>query len=463
MKTRSCDPEGKRLPIKLDSTSNGEFEPLPLSPVHRHANALAHDAASANAKRLGMGRREFLVSAMGSASTLLAFNAAYEAHGTTGGAYELEQEAGLDPDVALKRLGQREFIFDVQGHFVGKSWAPRHSLGGADKFVKDIFLDSDTDMMVLSFIPSTRRDEILPISEADAVRQIVDKLQGTKRLMIHGRVNPNQPGDTDDMAELAQKWKVAAFKCYTQWGPNGRGFYLTDDVSVRMIERARSLGVRNICVHKGLPLSNESLEHSTCADVGPIAKRFPDMRFLIYHSGFVTTETEGPYNEKRNNGVDRLVRSARENGIGAGGNIYPELGSTWRTLMRDPNQAAHTLGKLIKQFGENNVLWGSDCIWYGSPQDQIQAFRAFQISREFQDKFGYPSMTPALRAKIFGLNAAKVYGIDVAEVLERAATDDIGRARAEYRAEPNPHFRTFGPKTRREFLELRRLNGGLPI
>ncbi|HYR91835.1 MAG TPA: amidohydrolase family protein [Terriglobia bacterium] len=462
MNIRSCDPDGKRLPVKLDSTSNGEFEPLPLLPVHRHANSLAREAAGANAKRLGMGRRDFLVSAMGAASTLLAFNSAFASIGRTGGGYEIEQEAALDPDLALKRLGQREFIFDVQGHFVGKSWVSRHSLGGADRFVKDVFLDSDTDMMVLSFIPSTRRDEILPISEADAVRQIVDKLQGTKRLMIHGRVNPNQPGDTDDMTELAQKWKVAAFKCYTQWGPNGRGFYLTDDIAVRMIEKARSLGVRNICIHKGLPLGDESLEHSTCADVGPIAKRFPDMKFLIYHSGYVMTGTEGPYNEKRSDGVDRLVRSGRENGIGAGGNIYPELGSTWRALMRDPNQAAHTLGKLIKQFGEDNVLWGSDSIWYGSPQDQIQTFRSFQISREFQDKFGYAPMTPRLRAKIFGLNAAKVYGVNLDEVLKRAATDDIGRARAEYLSAPDPHFLTFGPKTRREFLELRRLHRGLP-
>ena len=462
MKTRSCDPDGKRLPVKLDSTSNGEFAPPPLYPVHRRANALAHETASANAKRLGMARRDFLVSAMGAASTFLAFNSAFAAIGKTGGRYEIEQEAALNQDLALQRLGQREFIFDVQGHFVGKRWERRHSLGGADRFVKDVFLDSDTDMMVLSFIPSTRRDEFLPVSEADAVRQIVDRLQGTKRLMIHGRVNPNQPGDTDDMAELAQKWKVAAFKCYTQWSPNGRGFYLTDDIAVRMIEKARSLGVRNICIHKGLPLGDESYEHSLCTDVGPIARRFPDMKFLIYHSGYVMTETEGPYNEKRSGGVDRLVRSARENGIGAGGNIYPELGSTWRALMRDPDQAAHTLGKLIKQFGQDNVLWGSDSIWYGSPQDQIQAFRTFQISREFQDKFGYAPITPGLRAKIFGLNAARVYGINPDEVLERAAIDDIGRARAEYRSAPDPHFLTFGPKTRREFLELRRLHRGLP-
>ena len=52
------------------------------------------------------------------------------------------------------------------------------------------------------------------------------------------------------------------------------------------------------------------------------------------------------------------------------------------------------------------MLWGTDSIWYGSPQDQIQAFRTFQIAPELRAKYGYPEITPALRAKIFGLNAS---------------------------------------------------------
>ena len=87
--------------------------------------------------------------------------------------------------------------------------------------------------------------------------------------------------------------------------------------------------------------------------------------------------------------------------------MYPELGSTWRLAMRDPDTAAHTIGKLVKYCGENNVLWGTDSIWYGSPQDQIQAFRTFQIAPELRDKHGYPEMTPALRAKIFGTQCAE--------------------------------------------------------
>jgi len=207
-----------------------------------------------------------------------------------------------------------------------------------------------------------------------------------------------------------------------------------------------------ICVHKGLPFGSRSYEHSQCSDIGVVAKRFPDVNFLIYHSGFVTSVKEGPYGKK--DGIDTLIRSLEENGLKPGSNVYAELGSTWRFLMRDPEQAAHAMGKLIKHCGEDNVLWGTDSIWYGSPQDQIVAFRAFQISRELRERHGYPEITPALRAKILGLNAAKVYGISAEEVKKVISRDRISAEKMAYSEKPDPHFLTYGPKTRREFLAL---------
>ena len=102
----------------------------------------------------------------------------------------------------------------------------------------------------------------------------------------------------------------------------------------------------------------------------------------------------------------RWSQLARRNGVARTRTSIAELGSTWRFLsMRDPDEAAHALGKLFKYCGENNVLWGTDSIWYGSPQDQIQAFRTFQIAPELRDKYGYPEITPELRPKVFALNA----------------------------------------------------------
>src|SRR5689334_10725398 len=82
---KEIDPDGTRLPIKLDSTSNGEFVPVPLDAANREANRLAHQQASENARRRGVTRRRFLTSACGAASTLLAFNAANAAARRAGG------------------------------------------------------------------------------------------------------------------------------------------------------------------------------------------------------------------------------------------------------------------------------------------------------------------------------------------------------------------------------------------
>jgi predicted TIM-barrel fold metal-dependent hydrolase len=448
------DPKGTRLPIKLDTTSNGEFMPVPLSPANREANRRAHEAAARNAKRLDVAKRSFLVSACGAASTLLAFNAANAAAGRTGGYFDLPHEAALDQQLARVQVGpaKDELIFDVQGHFVD---TPKGNPRGPEVFIKDVFMDSDTDLMVLSFVPSTRESEPVTIQAADAVRQIVARLQGTHRLLLHGRVNPNQAGDLETMDELKERWGVSAWKTYTQYGPGGRGYFLTDDVGMRFIEKARTLGVKVICIHKGLPFGKQSYEHSQCSDVGAAAKRFPDVKFLIYHSGFVSSVREQPYDHgAQRDGIDTLVRSLIENGVKPGSNVYAELGSTWRFLVRDPEQAAHAMGKLLKYCGEDNVLWGTDSIWYGSPQDQIQAFRTFQISADLRAKHGYPEITPALRAKIFGLNGAKVYGLSAAEVKKYTSRDPVAEEKAAYQERPEPSFLTYGPKTRREFLNL---------
>jgi predicted TIM-barrel fold metal-dependent hydrolase len=216
-----------------------------------------------------------------------------------------------------------------------------------------------------------------------------------------------------------------------------------------------------ICVHKGIPFGQQSYEHSQCSDIGVVAKRFPDVSFLIYHSGFVPGKPEQAYDHAaRRDGVDTLIRSLVENDVKPNSNVYAELGSTWRFIMREPNTAAHTLGKLFKYVGEDNVLWGTDSIWYGSPQDQIQAFRTFQISPELCAKHGYPQITADLRAKVFGLSATRPYGISAEEIRQVARRDRVAQERLAYREQPDPHYLTYGPKTRREFLNLLSWNGG---
>jgi predicted TIM-barrel fold metal-dependent hydrolase len=235
------------------------------------------------------------------------------------------------------------------------------------------------------------------------------------------------------------------------------------DVGIPFIEQARALGVHNICIHKGLLFSGFPEEYGRCADVGRAARLYPDMNFIIYHSGYEAGTEEGPFDPDRaERGVDVLIKSVQDNDIGPNGNVYAELGSTWRFVMRDPTTAAHLLGKLLTHIGQDNVLWGTDSIWYGSPQDQIQAFRSFQIADDLIEAHGYPQLTPELKAKVFGLNGARVYRVEVPEQKRKTELDPVGRRKAAYRDRADPTFETFGPRTDREYEALLAERGGLP-
>lgn len=102
-------------------------------------------------------------------------------------------------------------------------------------------------------------------------------------------------------------------------------------------------------------------------------------------------------------------------------------------------------------------MWGTDAVWYGSPQPEIMAFRAFTIAEAHREAFGYPELTPAVKAKVFGLNAARLFGIDPAATRCALDGDALAAARAEHAsyvregaiAEP---WAPRGPATRREVL-----------
>ena len=119
------DPDGSRLPIKLDTATNGEFLPSPLQEHVKESIKTASSQASKNAKRLNQGRREFLVSASGAATCLLAMNHAAASAGQTGGLFDLPEDSALDDQLAEAEIGKKEFVFDIQTHHFNtvESWS----------------------------------------------------------------------------------------------------------------------------------------------------------------------------------------------------------------------------------------------------------------------------------------------------------------------------------------------------
>ncbi|MGA9521652.1 MAG: amidohydrolase family protein [Myxococcaceae bacterium] len=481
---KSAREEPLRLPVKIDTTTNGEFWPRPLPPQLQRLKRSAMKAAGENARLLGVSRRDYLRTTCGAATVFLALNQL----GCVGGRYNVSPESDRDQAAADAALRGGEFIFDVQTHEVttDRAWleidrpnvgdflkqVPQARCGGPswvdcfteDVLIREVFLDSDTQYGVLSALWGEPHPT--PIDLAAHTRERVAKLEGNHRLQIHGIVQPNSAQSPEEVRErmqaLRDEWQISAWKLYPVWGPDGRGYRLDGGLGMRTLQQGLDLGVPLFAVHKGLPLPGMDPTYTRPDDVGPAARAFPNATFLIYHSGFEDGHTEGPYDPNADRGVDVLIRSLEENGITGDGNVYAELGSTWHSVMRNPDEAAHTIGKLLKHLGEDRILWGTDCVWYGSPQDQIQAFRAFEISPEFQERYGYPALTAERKRKIFGLNAARVYGVNLDELRKAQRTDNVSRARAEYANAPSPTFQTYGPRTRREMLSLLRRSGGRP-
>ena len=203
-------------------------------------------------------------------------------------------------------------------------------------------------MMVLSFVPSKPDAEPLTIQGADAVRQIIERMEGMHRLLLHGRVNPNQAGDLERMDELKERWGVSAWKTYTQFGPGGNGYFLSDDIGMQFIEKARKLGVKVICVHKGLPFGKQSYNTANAATSVLLPNAFRTFRSWSTIRALLPASRTGLSGQGADDGIDTLIRSLIDNEVAPNSNVYAELGSTWRYLMRDPDAAAHVLGKLVK-------------------------------------------------------------------------------------------------------------------
>jgi len=498
MREKKTDPElPVLLPFRPGIVSNGEFLPPEPNRRHRRAAQIALERAEAIARSRGVDRRRFLLGMGGLAVTLGALNLAAcgdDGDEQPGGRFEVPTDA--DPDAVCAMLEGDEFIFDIQTHHVTAEGPWRENNAGMEAFIRqihpgcdeadivecasryhylqDIFLESDTTVAVLSDTPTpSDNSDPLTFEEMRRTREIIDMLTtgGASRLLLHSIVVPNV-GSLDEQLDLmqarAETMDVAAWKVYTPYGGTiGRGWFLDDEeFGIPMIERARELGVKTICAHKGLPLFGFDPSYASPRDIGVVAAAYPDVQFVVYHSGWDPNNAgaEGPYDPDDPRGVDALIKSLEDNGVPPNANVWAELGSTWRDVMSDPTQAAHVLGKLLTYVGEDRVLWGTDCIWYGAPQPQIVGFRTFQIDETLREEHGYPELTPELKAKVFGRNAAQLYGIDADAQRCAIERDAVEEFRGTYRElEPDTHeprWASRGPVTRREVFRWFMANGG---
>ncbi|WP_328303603.1 amidohydrolase family protein [Actinomycetospora sp. NBC_00405] len=219
--------------------------------------------------------------------------------------------------------------------------------------------------------------------------------QHPDKFIVNCRFDPRDgdAGMREFEAEV-EKWHPKGIKLYTaEWNGDSRGFKLSDPECYRFLERAQELGIKNVHVHKGptiWPLDKDAFDVS---DVDHAATDFQGLNFIIEHVGLPRIE-------------DFCFMATQEP------NVYAGLSVVTGGLMHArPRFFAKVMGELLFWVGEDKMTFGSDYnIW--TPQWQVEGLVDwdFPEGHDFDD---YPRLGVDGKKKILGLNAAKLYDIDV--------------------------------------------------
>jgi len=459
-------------PVPTQVVSNEEFLPPPQSTKQAQVEWLILRASERLGSKLGINRREFLKTTGGMALAFLTMNQVF------GKFFDVLEVEAAEPQAVQARKGDIPFIFDVQTHYVSSSFKEpgwKEGLLGLrrrardmgfnpklagdtgtmadlswENYIKEVFLDSDTSLGLISTPPGPYPWEaVVPPKEMTHIRDEINRLTDSQRMLAHGLVMPQLgPVDLEYMDQQAETFKVDAWKCYTGAPPKGfeHGWWLNDEtIAYPMLEKAQTLGITNICIHKGLPLGPVA-DYNHPRDILKAATDFPKLNFLVYHSGFVGTSRLNLEKAKQGEIPWTTEFCALKKKQPTLTNIYMELGSTFGQLViTEPLICAHLLGHILSAFGDDHLIWGTDSIWYGTPQWQIEAFRRFLIPEELQEKQGYPALTKNLKAKVFGLNAAKLFRVDVDAKRNALPKDYLSHLKMAYLEEgPSPSHHAYG-------------------
>jgi predicted TIM-barrel fold metal-dependent hydrolase len=452
-------------PIPVQFVSSDEFMPSPQSPQQKEFEARVKDLGARLAKRHGMTRRRFFKTAGGMAAAFVAMNEVYAKR--TQPVYHVERGEATSLDVAQARADglKDQFVMDMHTHFlrddtpirtfvaqreaVGKAgWNP--ALAGRPQtiddlkfpnYFKEIFLDSDTKVACISGSYSV--DEKYSFLTNDMKRDAREKINreaGTRRMYAHAIFTPGWPGWLDKVDEENERLRPDAWKGYTIGDNTNKHlskfpFRLDDEKLMypfyeklvkAMAKHPDRPGLGNVCIHKGLfPPSVEAqyphlLGYCNVNDVGKAARDWPMLNFIVYHSAYRWVAGPGGTAE---NAWDQLQRMGRVDWVTdlahipsqyGVSNVYADLGQIFaHSNMAEPRVAAYMLGIMIAGMGADHVVWGTDALWTGSPQWQIEALRRMEIPDDLQRKYGLAPMGPAdgpVKRAILGENNARLYG-----------------------------------------------------
>jgi predicted TIM-barrel fold metal-dependent hydrolase len=457
-------------PIPTQSVSSDEFMPGPQTVAQRRVEARIKELGRDLARQHGMTRRRFFQTAAGMAAAFVAMNDVY------GSLFDVSRGEAQTPELAKERATalSKQFVMDCHTHFlrddtrimtfvrqreaVGEAgWNPDlvgkpQTIGDLKfaNYLKEIFLDSDTKVAMISGAPSDILQDWFLTNEMKAeARARVNREAGARRMLAHAIFTPGQPGWLEAVDRAISELKPDSFKGYTIGDNTNKQIskypWRMDDekVTYRAYEKFLKAGLVNVCVHKGLfPPSVERqfphlLAYSDVRDVAKAAKDWPQLNFIIYHSAYRTAgggKAEEAWAQFEKTGriewVTDLAEIPARHGVT---NVYGDLGQIFaQSTVADPRLCAAMLGQLVQGLGADHVVWGSDAVWTGSPQWQIEALRRLEIPEDMQKQHGFKPVGPAVgpvKSAILGENNARLYRYDRRAAL---ATDRLAVAKEAY-------------------------------
>jgi predicted TIM-barrel fold metal-dependent hydrolase len=459
-------------PIPTQIVSNGEFNPPPQTREQARVEQRVKDLADELSRKHGMDRRRFLASSAGMAAGFLAMNEVF------GPLFDVSRAEAAEPGMADNRAKglAGQFIFDDQTHFVRDDFKQEGLLGLAkyakatwnpklmgenslarfkfENYVKEIYVDSDTKVALLSGAPFDDPTwNLLTNDQIAAARTAVNRVAGSRRLLGHSLFTPKRAGWLDEVDRCIADVHPDSWKGYTIGDPlfpsKLQSYWRMDDEKLMypFYEKAVKAGITTFCIHKGiLPVDYEKSwpevwKYNTAWDIGKAAKDWPQLNFVIYHAA-LRLFLEPPDammaafdKTGRIEWATDLAEIPAKYGVN---NVYGELGTSFATsAVSNPRFSAAVLGTLVRGMGADHVVWGSDSVWYGSPQWQIEALRRLEIPEEMQKKHGFAPLGAAngiVKQAIFGGNSARLYNVDVRSALGEITNDKIAAIRTEYAA-----------------------------
>lgn len=326
------------------------------------------------------------------------------------------------------------------------------------QFIKDVYLDSQVTIGLLSNVTASmvqiegerpraprnaeeaQRGEVLTAAQTAAARNFVNKISGSTRMLCHGLLYVGK-GNLEWIQQQTDQNEPDSWKGYNisnaakvdqdpnslmrQWRHDDEDVaYPTWELIQKNYERLkqRRPGFNNICVHKGLAPGPPDPLRGHPGDLPKAARDWPKLNFISYHACiqpnfFLADTLKSIQDGNLRGGVPNISWTTEYAQLVQDlSNCYAEIGTTWASsIVTFPTVAAHIMGQLMKFMGEDRILFGSDSVWYGSPQWQIESLWRFQIPEELRNKYGYPELTESAKRKILGLNSAKLYGIQAVD------------------------------------------------